>query len=71
MNNDYKKLYEAQDDLSNQLKKVVGLQKKRIEMLETENKELKQENQELKEEIQSLGQICEEQQGWVRKFLGE
>jgi len=71
MNNDYKKLFEAQDDLSNQLKKTVDLQTKRIKMLETENKTLKQENQELKEEIQSLGQICEEQQGWLRKLLGE
>lgn len=71
MNNDYKMLFEAQDDLSNHLKKIVDLQTKQIKMLEIENKALSQENQELKEEIQFFGQICEEQQGWLRKFLGE
>ena len=57
MNNDYKKLYEAQDELSTHLKKTVDLQTKLIKSLETENETLRQENQKLIEENQSLVQI--------------
>ena len=71
MNDDYKSLYEAQESLSNQLSNTISLQTKEIKLLETENKLLKQENEKLKEVNQMLTQICEEQQEWVRKFLGE
>jgi len=71
MNDDYKKLYETQDELSKQLQKTIDIKNKIIKSVETENELLKKENEHLKKENQLLTQICEEQQEWVRKFLGK
>lgn len=69
MNNDFKKLYEMQEELIAELTNAIDIHSKTIEALQTENKLLTQENQHLREQNRLLTEVCEEQQGWVKKFL--
>jgi len=75
---DYKKLFETGELLNRELQKMIDLQSEQIQTLISRNSNqdriislLTEENDKLKEALDEMTRMCEEQQGWVKKLLGE
>lgn len=75
---DYKKLFETGELLNRELQKMIDLQSEQIQTLTSRNSNqdriislLTEENDKLKEALDEMTRMCEEQQGWVKKLLGE
>lgn len=75
---DYKKLFETGEILNRELQKTIDLQSELIQTMTSRNANqddiislLTEENNKLKEALDEITKMCEEQQGWVEKLLGE
>ena len=75
---DYQKLFETGAVLNRELQKMIDLQSEQIQTLTSRNSNqdsiislLTEENNKLKEALDEMTRMCEEQQGWVKKLLGE
>ncbi len=75
---DYKKLFETGELLNCELQKTIDLQSELIQTMTNRNTNqdsiislLTEENKKLKEALDEMTRMCEEQQGWVEKLLGE